>query len=472
MVDELLSMQPDDPDDMPGAETLSELDEALNQTRLEALGGDAGARETLRNVRAMIDEAALRDEIHAGILIVLGRLFAGAEIDIGEAARAAMERVVEATFGEPGEDAFRSIVRPALSTDEGPFVFYKEMDAFIAIYPLRYTVSFVERLAGDASALGRQTAVGFLLHRDEPLAQAAIRGLASAAPPVALDHKSDRWIETIRPWLTPARRRAIDAALPSVGRAAPRAVANAVRATASVCDGSGASTVSLTVRSGSRYTIAAIMIKPTGVTDSILLEGLSRSEAAAYERAACSSAPTSEVSLATATRLLQLALGRNLASDAPPPFALVRALETVGLDLLVPDPATPVEIIAAALSEAPERDRAEIIRDAHESVGDSEVAQSWFEAGDDVDAILETTDSVDQGGRALLKDYLPGRRAFWASQCARSALVLKDGAAPGDDAWRRFALVGRDILRDVPLHEIPLMRQVAEKTAVSYFMQR
>src|SRR5260370_10432999 len=118
MVDELLSMQPDDPDDMPGAETLSELDEALNQTRLEALGGDAGARETLRNVRAMIDEAALRDEIHAGILIVLGRLFAGAEIDIGEAARAAMERVVEATFGEPGQDAFRSIVRPALSTDE------------------------------------------------------------------------------------------------------------------------------------------------------------------------------------------------------------------------------------------------------------------------------------------------------------------------------------------------------------------
>src|SRR5260370_27197517 len=143
MVDELLSMQPDDPDDMPGAETLSELDEALNQTRLEALGGDAGARETLRNVRAMIDEAALRDEIHAGILIVLGRLFAGAEIDIGEAARAAMERVAEATFGEPGEGAFRSILPAGALDGRRPVRF------------LQGEGRFHPRLAGDSSALGR-----------------------------------------------------------------------------------------------------------------------------------------------------------------------------------------------------------------------------------------------------------------------------------------------------------------------------
>ncbi len=86
--------------------------------------------------------------------------------------------------------------------------------------------------------------------------------------------------------------------------------------------------------------------------------------------------------------------------------------------------------------------------------------------------ILTKTDSIGHGARALLGSYLPGRRAFWATQCARSALALKDGAAAGDDTWRNLALVGRDIVRDVPVGEISLMQQIAEKSAAFHFVQR
>ena len=58
MIADILSADLDDPDDIPDAEMLSELNEALNQARLDAAGGDIEARKTLKNIRAMIDEAA------------------------------------------------------------------------------------------------------------------------------------------------------------------------------------------------------------------------------------------------------------------------------------------------------------------------------------------------------------------------------------------------------------------------------
>ena len=209
------------------------------------------------------------------------------------------------------------------------------------------------------------------------------------------------------------------------------------------------------------------MTKPWGVADAFLIEDVPKGKAAEIELGATSSTKTAEVSLAAWTRLVRLALGRNLALGTPP-FELVRMLESIGLDPLAPDPATPAEIIDQALAGIPDRDEAAAIAEAHKSVGDSEAAGDWFEAGDDVDAVLKATNSVDEGAQALLEDYLPGRRAFWASQCALSALALKER----DGTWMQLALIGRDLLRGVPLHDIPLMRQIADRSATAYFMQR
>src|SRR5208337_1400594 len=75
MIDELLTAEPgDERGDLP--ELLEDIADALQDARLDADGGDADARETLRNVRAMIDRAADRDTINPRVLLFLGRLFA------------------------------------------------------------------------------------------------------------------------------------------------------------------------------------------------------------------------------------------------------------------------------------------------------------------------------------------------------------------------------------------------------------
>ena len=273
----------------------------------------------------------------------------------------------------------------------------------------------------------------------------------------------------IRNWLAPARRDALDAAIPTAEAGAPRGAVKLVKTMASACDGSGAATLFATAKDGSRYLIASLMTKQTGVAEALLFDDLPKDAVKSFEETTSRAAPTFEVSLATLSRLAQLALGRNLASGAPLPFALVRTLETLGLETLVPDFATPAEIIDSLLAEVAGSDGVEAVRDPQASPLDDDIANGWFEAGEDVDAILDTTDSPEEAAQALLESYLPRRRAFWASQCALSALAMKDRASRRE-VRKTLALVGRDVLSDVPVNEIPLMRQIAHTSALAYFM--
>ncbi|HZZ59818.1 MAG TPA: hypothetical protein VFE63_01410 [Roseiarcus sp.] len=471
IVDEFLSSEPDALEDMPDADTMTQLADELDRLRVDANGGDPQARETLKSVREKIDKAARRDDIHPGILILLGRLFSGAQVDIGDAARASMDRVISAGLFCGGEEAYRLFVRPALLNLEGdPFTVQEEIRSMIGIFPVSYKAALVEALAVEGDPRGRRCAIGFLLAPEEPLALAAVRGLSASVARRALDADCRRRIDMIRAWLPPSLREALDAAIPAVS-AGPRPAAQFVKAIVSVCDGSGAAALLATMKLGSRYSVAAVMTKPWGVADSFLVPDLTKGEAVEIERGATVSTPTAEVPFAVWTRLVRLALGRNLARGAPPPFELVRTLESIGLDSLAPDLATPAEIIDHALAATADRDDAETIAEAHKFVGDSDAAGDWFEASDAIDDVLKATGSVNEGAQALLEDYLPNRRAFWASQCALSALALQDRVATREGSWKHLALVGRDLLRGVPLHDIPLMRQIADRSATAYFMQ-
>ena len=474
MVEAFLSSGPERLEEMPSVEAMSELAEELEHVRLDASGGDPEARRTLTAVRKMIDEAAAGDEIHPGVLIVLGRLFSGAEVDIGEAARASMGRIASQGFLHETEDpAYHAFVQPALLNLEGDaFTVHGEIRSMIDIFPLPYRAAMVESLAADPNRRGGQIAVGFLLAPQEPVASAAVKGLAACARRGGLDGECRRRMDMIRAWLPPSRREALDAAIPATGPAALRRPAEFVKAIVSVCDGSGAAALLATVKRGSNYSVASVMAKPWGVADAFVVEDLPKSKAEEIALRATMSVPTAQVSLAAWTQLVRLALGRNLAHGAPPPFALVRALEAAGFEALAPDASTTAEIIDQALAGFSDRDDPAAIADAHRSVGDSNAAGAWFEAGDAVDAILKRTDTVDDGAQALLERHLPTRRAFWASQCALSALVLKGYVASREGSSKHLALVGRDLLRGLPMHAIPLMRQIAEKSAAVHFVQR
>jgi len=181
------------------------------------------------------------------------------------------------------------------------------------------------------------------------------------------------------------------------------------------------------------------------------------------------SSPTTQIGVDGAAALLELALGRNLASGSPPPFRLVQFCETVGLDALRPNTSTARQVLETLLAGASAP--ADQTARAHAYVIESDFVESWFEAGERIDGLLVSTTSRKAATRKLLLEYLPSRRPFWAMLCATSALVLKRRVGGADEAWKEFALVGRDIASEKPLEQIPLMGQIAERTANAYFGQ-
>ena len=92
---------------------------------------------------------------------------------------------------------------------------------------------------------------------------------------------------------------------------------------------------------------------------------------------------------------------------------------------------------------------------------ETETKYQWFEAGEAVEDLLYPVRGTKQRVAKVMKAYLPERRAFWARQCALSALVMRADKKARQAPWMSLALVGREIASDTPLDRIPLMKQIA-----------
>jgi hypothetical protein len=184
------------------------------------------------------------------------------------------------------------------------------------------------------------------------------------------------------------------------------------------------------------------------------------------------SLPVFEIGAGGAARLLRLALGRGLSAKSAPPFRLVEFCEALSLGALEPDSSTPAEIIEKLLAQAHGPESADSLARAHDATCASQFVESWFEAAEVIDHLLKSTKSRKQAARKVLDAYLPSRRQFWADLCARTAFVLNDHKGAGREAWKDFALVGREIASQTPLDKIPLMRKIAEQTAEGFFYRR
>ena len=173
--------------------------------------------------------------------------------------------------------------------------------------------------------------------------------------------------------------------------------------------------------------------------------------------------PVIETDLAGITRMLGLAIADNFASGTLPPFKLVEVVESLGLGPIHPDRASPMEIIAGLLADLPpEQTNPTAAARAHLEILDSEFKYQWFEVGEALEDLLYPIKGSKQRVAKLLKVYLPERRLFWARQCAISALAMRCDEKTRHSPWKQLALVGRDIASDLPLDQIPLMKQVAE----------
>ncbi len=450
---------------------LTDLVVELSDLKVDSNGGDREAREKIHAIYDLLDNAIEVHSLHPIDMMLTGKIFADAGWAVPDSLRQAMAESLQAappdTQGVAGNDIVSSLLEVADQAGQNPFDVYDYVNSLLAGFPPEACVMLLFELVAGKKAVIDQAVAGFVLHPDAALAQSVAEALAASAAQTPVESSVIERFVRMRPWLPQTRQAQLDAtiramrlnALPPVKTELPKVI----KCYVSVCDGSGTRSLFVTQRVGAYYQTATVMMKFAGVADAMILPELSKSEMDNMVRQMKSSVPVIETDLAGITRMLGLAIADNFASGTLPPFKLVEVVESLGLGPIHPDRASPMEIIAGLLADLPpEQTNPTAAARAHLEILDSEFKYQWFEVGEALEDLLYPIKGSKQRVAKLLKVYLPERRLFWARQCAISALAMRCDEKTRHSPWKQLALVGRDIASDLPLDQIPLMKQVAE----------
>ena len=452
-------------------ELLTDLVVGLSDLKIDSNGGDPEAREKIQAIYDLLDNAIEGHSLHPIDMMMTGKIFSDAGLAVPDSLRKAMAEALQAappdTQGVAGNDIVSSLLEIADQAGQNPFDVYEYMNSLLASFPPEASVMLMFELIAAKKAVIDQAVAGFVLHPDAVLAQSVAEALAASATQTPVESSLIERLVRMRPWLPQTRQAHLDAtiramrlnALSPVKTELPRVI----KCYVSVCDGSGTRSLIVTQRAGAHYQLASVMMKPAGVADAVVLPELSKSAMDDMVRQMKSSMPVMEADLAGITRMLGLAIADNLASGNLPPFKLVEVVESLGLGPVHPDHASPMEIITGLLADLPpEQTNPTAVASAHAYMLDSEFKYQWFEAGEALEDLLYPIKGSKQRVAKLMKAYLPERRIFWARLCAISALAMRGDEKTRHSPWKQLALVGRDIASDLPLDQIPLMKQVAE----------
>lgn len=455
-------------------ESFAELIPALDETRMDANGGDPKARKALREIDRMLREAVADDILDPGDMMMIGKIFADAGLPPPECLKEAFARAWKETGPGQGAESSREhgafVREQALENGDDPFRIFGFVRSMSCILPVESKAEIFGHLAeGPVTA---QAVAGFLFDPDEATAIAAAEALAEAAKKAPVESAALERLVLIRPWLASARQAAVDETIKAMRRnarpARPAAAVKALKCVATLCDGSGTMQVAVGQKAGTRYRVVAIMIKPGGVADAFVMDDLPKREMDGVIARIKSAVATTETDLEALAGLLRLALGDNLASNTPPPFETAQAVEALGLGPVYPLTETLSELIDRLLADAPPQTSGGVSSDAPIEVAGRDIADGWFEGVADVEKLLKPVRGRQKRVKKLLEAFLPGRRAFWARQCAISALVLRNARDCIYKNWPQLALTGRDLASDRPLAEIPLMTRIAEQTVLVF----
>ena len=453
----------------------------LGDLKVASNGGDREAREKIQAVYDLLDDAIEARSMEPRNVMLTGKMLNDAGWTVPQSMRQALTEALQACPPDSKDGAAGDIVSLLLEladqTGQNPFDVYGRVSSMLAAFPPNASALILFELIASNKPVIAQVVAGFVLHSEAVLAQAATEALAAHAKQTPVESSLIERLVRMRPWLPPARQAQLDAvirplrsnALPPVKLEMPKLI----KCYVSVCDGSGARSVFATQRLGARYQFPCVMMKTSGVDDAKILPNLPKSEMDDIVRQLKSSMPVMETDLAGIARMLELAIAENAAAGSLPPFALVEVVERLGLGPIHPNHAAPIELITNLLADLPpeQTNKAAVSRANADILGGSELEHQWFEAGETLEELLYPVKGFKQRVAKLMTAFLPERRLFWARQCAISALAMRSGEKVRPWPWKQLALIGREIASDVPLDQIPLMKQVAE-TSVRAFERR
>jgi hypothetical protein len=243
-------------------------------------------------------------------------------------------------------------------------------------------------------------------------------------------------------------------------------------ALASGIDGAGAQSIFVLVREGRRSAIGCMLVKHgIGIRDAWARHGLTRAELDGF-LAQVQGIDLLPTSLDYVRAVVAHALAVNLTSGVMPPFALLDAMETAGLQGIQPEALSADALLGLLESEAdPTLSRPEVVADVLARSGDlpDELGflDFWFEADDEVEQLLGGKRLARAKRIALVQsELLPRRVEKWAERLAWTALLLRE--AEEDEPWEAFFISAKELKAGRAVGELPLMAYVAANTVDAY----
>ena len=460
------------------------LGEVLEELRLSSNGGDVKAQREVAETLALIGAEASKAAVDPGLLVLMARALKYAGLEPPGQIHDAMVKTLNNNDGGARSDSNQGIVCSQLDEmaeafDQDPFLLHLEFAANAAAFPLEGQVSLIETFFDHPNSVVRAAGLGFLLSQAGRLSEAALASCLQSCERYGVDQAIVSRLVIMRPWLASQMRSKVDQAIAHLRRTAPAAqpapAAHIEHYFSTMCDGAGVQSIFALVRLGLRWGLVSVLTKDeTGVADVWSAKGMSKKQAGDLIASLFDELGAEKTSAMFFRRRLEDALAVNV-NASPPPFGLVEACELLGLGVVAPRRCEPRDLIEELLADAPEEQtNADALARAHAaSMSWAEhawAADSWFEAGAEIEALLKPIRGRPKREAAVISQILPLRRDFWLRQLAWTAAALKDqgGLNP---MWREMALVGRALGAAEDVGAVPFMRAIAAETVRAFAQQ-
>ena len=455
--------------------------QALEFARYAVEGGRSEAAKLVDSVRDQVLAMARVGQVEPALLLMILREFASAKLDPGPELRGIMDQAMQslaASAPSPGGveafDGYLEELAQAVGGDA--FDLFTQVQEVVSAFPEDQRAGMTTWLLNSPTPVAREAALGWLLDGSSSVRNSTASAIEHAAATGGVSGVMLRRLIAVRNWLPDADRMSLDRAIQACRRKnveiSPWPQPQVREVLASGIDGAGAQSIFVLAREGRRNGIACILLKHgIGVRDAWARHGLTRAELDDFV-AQVQQIDLLPCSLDYARIAVAHSLGLNLNSGVMPPFPLLDAMETAGLQGIQPEEISATAVLSLVESKAdPELLQPRVVNDvlarSRDPPDDFVFLDSWFEADDKVEHLLGAKQLSRAKRVALIRDeLLPRRSAKWVERLAWTALTLQHGEE--DEPWEPFFISAKELEAGRKVSEIPLMAHVAKSTVDAY----
>ena len=437
------------------------------------------ASELAESVRKRLVTAIKTEASDPCILLSLVQCFGAAKLDLGEDLRGVvphlLERAGEANADDSNpvelDDLFGFVADLVKQADGDPFELHSVLAESSEGVPDEYRAVMATTFLFSSEASAVEASIGWLLDPAPSVRRSLANALGDAARKGTITPTMLRRMIAMRNWLPEDSRAALDAAIATARRkGVSPAQWDDVEVRQLACtgvDGSGAIGVLAHCRNKRKNVLGSLVLKHgIGVRDAWAREGVKMKE---IEEIFFEASLMDQFIIPA--EFIRIAVGHFLAlghqTGSMPPFGLLQFLEAVGISSVQPEFMSATSLLELILDgRAISADLFEkLLAEGSDLVDDYSFLDSWFDVGDEVDAVLTGNRATRRKREALIMEkVIEPRREWWTQAAAWAAFILYK--AGNDERWQEFYAAALAMAQKRPLHEISLMKWVAEQTVM------